>query len=282
MEKSLKPPNRVAPERLAAVTGVRLKSEQWKAVGFLAEFAKQMVILAFPGQKTSTSASNLIKEVYHIVDDMIAGCLKTGKKPPCKTRCFLCCYMQVRATPLEVLCIVDFLHTRLSPSELSKLRQRLTVTDETTRGLDSHQRACTKTVCPLLVDGKCSVYPVRPIACRVYHSLNLVDCEVPLDDVERSVTIRPDISGLSMGISAGLTEGLRAVGLQTPLLELVAGLRTVMDEPESVKRWLSGEPAFEEAEIVGAKKIASFHRALVEELGEPWNKLSDESLEIKT
>jgi hypothetical protein len=43
-----------------------------------------------------------------------------------------------------------------------------------------------------------------------------------------------------------------------------------MDEPGRLaKKWLSGEPAFVEAEIASAKKIESFHRALVEELGEP-------------
>jgi hypothetical protein len=125
-------------------------------------------------------------------------------------------------------------------------------------------------VCPLLVGGKCSVYPVRPIGCRVYHSLNLSDCTVPLDDEERSVTIRPDVFGLSMGISDGLTEGLRAVGLQPRLLELIAGLRVAMDEPESMERWLTGEAAFAKAEIAGAKKIESAHRALVADLGEPW------------
>ena len=169
---------------------------------------------------------------------------------------------------------MDFLRASLRPKELSQLQQRLAATDETTRGMESYQNVCAKMICPLLVDGECSVYPVRPIACRVYHSLNLADCESPLDDEHRSVTIRPDISGLSMGISAGLTEGLRAVGLQTRLLELVAGLRIAMDEPGLATRWLTGEPAFVKAEIAGAKKIESVHRALVEELGEPWNELS--------
>jgi hypothetical protein len=35
---------------------------------------------------------------------------------------------------------------------------------------------------------------------------------------------------------------------------------------------------FVEAEIAGAERIESFHRALVEDLAEPWNKLSGEDL----
>ena len=44
----------------------------------------------------------------------------------------------------------------------------------------------------------------------------------------------------------------------------------MINEPGSrlVKRWLSGEPAFLEAEISDAKQIESYHRLIVDELGE--------------
>jgi len=184
--------------------------------------------------------------------------------------------MRVKVTPLEVLCVSDFLRSGLRPIEWSELWQRLVATDETTRGMDGYQKVCAGIICPLLVNGKCSIYPVRPIECRVYHSLNLSDCEVPLDDKNRSVTIRSDIASLSRGIFAGLTEGLRTAGLQTRLLELTAGLRMVVDEPGLTKRWLDGEPAFAEAEIEEAKHIESAHRVLVEDLGEPWRNLMAE------
>jgi hypothetical protein len=71
-----------------------------------------------------------------------------------------------------------------------------------------------------------------------------------------------------------LREGLRAVGLQTRLLELVSGLHRVMDEPGVATRCLAGEPAFTGAQIAAAKDIESAHQALVEELGEPWDKLN--------
>ena len=106
----------------AAVEDLRLTSEQYKAVGFLAEFTKRMVVFAFPGHKTPTRASDLVKEVHRVTDNMMTGCLKTGAKPSCKTGCFWCCYMRVKVTPLEVLCIVDFLRSCLRPRELSELQ----------------------------------------------------------------------------------------------------------------------------------------------------------------
>ena len=105
---------------------------------------------------------------------------------------------------------------------------------------------------------------------------------MPLENTDRSVTIRNDITGLGMAIFAGLTEGLRAVGLQTRLLELIAGLRLVMDEPNLAKRWLEGEPTFVEAEVASAETIESLHRALVEDLKEQWDKPGGEDLGPET
>jgi len=258
------------------IEGLRLTAEQWKAVGFLAEFTKRLVSFAFPGQKRSAEALTLIREVYRVTDNMLTGCLKNGTRSACRIGCHWCCYMRVSVTPLEVLCISDYLRSGLRPRALAKLRQRLTATDERTRGMDGFQRVCAAIICPLLVNAKCSVYPVRPIQCRVYHSLNLSDCEVALDDADRSATIRSDIAGLNRGIFAGLTEGLRTVGLQTRLLELIAGLSLAADEPGLAERWLTGEPAFVDAEIAEAEQIESAHRALIEELGEPWREFSVE------
>jgi Fe-S-cluster containining protein len=253
-----------------SIEGLGLTSEQRKAVGFLAEFSKRMVLLALPGHKTPARGLYLIREVYQFTDDMMTRCLKSETRLACKKGCFWCCYLRVKVTPLEVMGIVDYLRSDLKPGEISDLRQRMVRTDEITPGMDGQQRVCANRMCPLLVDGKCLVYPVRPIACRIYHSLNLSDCKALLENDDVSMLIRRDIFGLSLGIFAGLTEGLRTVGLQTRLLDLTTGLRIAMDDPGSklVERWLSGEPAFVEAEIANAKKIENFHRALVEELGE--------------
>jgi Fe-S-cluster containining protein len=254
-----------------SIASLGLTSEQRKAVGFLAEFTKRMVVMAFPGPKTPANALSLIQEVYRFTDDMLSGCLlKSETQLPCKQGCFWCCYLRVKVTPLEVMGLVAYVRAHLEPGEISALRQRLIRTDDITRGMDGYQRLGAKQLCPLLVDGSCLAYPVRPIACRVYHSLNLSDCQALLGNANGRVTIRRDISGLSLGILAGLTEGLRAAGLQPRLLELIAGLRVAMQDPGSglVQRWLGGEPAFEEAVVANAKEIESFHRALVEELGE--------------
>jgi Fe-S-cluster containining protein len=234
-----------------------LTSEQQKALGFLAELTERMVVLACAEHKTRAGALRLIKEVYRITDQMVAGCLKSGTKPSCTIGCYRCCYLRVKASPLEVWCIFDFLRSHLTPRQLSALRGRLAASAESAQGMDGYQRVCAGIICPLLVSRKCSVYPVRPVACRVYHSLERSDCETPFAHKDRSVKIRNDIAGLGVGISSGLGRGLRAVGLRAGPLELVAALAMVMHAPGLVDSWLAGEPAFLGAEITNAQNIES-------------------------
>jgi hypothetical protein len=251
-------------------TTFRLASEQWQAVGFLAEMSRRMVVHAFPGEKTPAAALHLVREVYRVTDEMMAGCLRNGVRLACTVGCTWCCYLRVKATPLEVWAIYDFMGSYMDPSGLARIRQRLATIDDVTRGMDGQERVRARIACPLLVNARCVAYPVRPIGCRVYHSLDCADCETLLDDVAHSVKVRPNVAGLGTGLSAGLTEGLRTVGLKTRVLELTAGLRVLMDESGLAELWLAAERAFAGAEIAEVAEVESVHRALVEELAEPW------------
>jgi hypothetical protein len=248
------------------INNLHLTWEQRKAVDFLAEFSNQMVLHSFTKDRTPSGGVNLIKEVYQVSDQVLNGIHKQGIKPVCKEGCHWCCYLRAKVTPLEILGILDFWRMTLNPTEMSSVRQRLSAADEITRGMDGNQRVCARIVCPLIVDGKCLAYTVRPIACRVYHSLNLTDCEMLLENQDRSMSIRPDISGLGLGIQAGLIEGLRAVGLQTRLIDLITGLHIIMNEPGTVDDWLAGKPAFAAAEIENATEIENNYRRLIEKL----------------
>jgi Fe-S-cluster containining protein len=233
-----------------SVESLHLSSEQQKAVEFLTEFSKQLVVMAFLEKNIPTSPSSLVKELYQVYDEVIAGCLRNGTKLPCKKGCSWCCFLRVKVTPLEILCMIDYLQSNLKPVELSAFRHRLADTDKTTRGMNGSQRVYAKKICPLIVENECLVYPVRPIACRTYHSLDMSDCESSLSDDQRSLRISPKIFGIGMGILTGLTEGLQIVGLQAPMLELIAGLRMAMDEPRLTRKWLVGESAFSGAEYI--------------------------------
>jgi hypothetical protein len=252
---------------IVSIENFHLTPEQQKAVEFLAEFSEQMVAMALQGNNTLTDVVSLVREIYRVCDDVIAGCLRNGSKLPCKKGCVWCCYLRVKVTPLEVICIIDDLQSNLKVSELSALRQRIIETDEMTRGVDGIGRVRLKRICPLIVEGKCLAYRIRPITCRMYHSLDASECELSLNDDRQSLRIRHDITGIGMGMFVGMTEGLRTVGLQSGVLELITGLRIAMEEPKLMKRWLAGVPAFAEAEMESEKEIEGFYHS--KKLGNP-------------
>ena len=234
-----------------------LTAEQWKAVRFLREFSDQMVQTALGEHKTSAEVLNLVEEIYQVCDQIIAGCLKNGEKVDCKMGCAWCCYMRVKVTPIEILSMITYLRKYLKPRVLFDFQRRLAASDEITRGMDGNQRVLAKIKCPLLVDPRCLAYPARPIACRVFHSLDSTDCKRSLDDPGHSLSVRHDISGMGMGIHMGLIDGLHETGLQGSALELNAGLQIAMDSPENemVERWLRGETILIEAQIERDNKM---------------------------
>jgi len=230
------------------IEDLRLTSEQQKVMEFLTDFSSRMVVTAFLDNPPA-SPSILVKEIYRFCDSLIEGRLNRGSKLPCRKGCHWCCYLRVRATPLEVLCILDHLQSKLEPGEYSALRQRFTETDAVTRGMNGIQRIGVKKVCPFLSDTECMIYAVRPLACRTFHSLDPLDCRASLDDEQRSLRIRPDLFVISAGMLAGVKEGLGQVERQTNLLEFIAGMQIALNEPALERRWLAGDPVFAEAEI---------------------------------
>jgi hypothetical protein len=109
------------------------------------------------------------REVHQVVDPMIG---KDMGKSACRKGCFFCCFQHVEASLPEILLLSDHLRRNLSPLEMTALRGRI----------DDHQEKIRanpdgNALCPLNVDGCCSVYEARPLLCRGFNSLNVKDCE---------------------------------------------------------------------------------------------------------
>lgn len=167
----------------------------------------------------------------------------------CKAGCSYCCYLLVTVTAPEVLAVLRFILEKFSRAEVNALTQRVTATDEITRGMNGYERLYAKVPCPLLVDGKCSVYEVRPLVCRGYTSYSWAACAdslrhprpskyVPQDGVRRNSYT---------GVQDGMITALGELGFDKQPLELIAALRIVLAEPNAAERWFGGEPVFADA-----------------------------------
>lgn len=108
----------------------------------------------------------------------------TASQTPCKNGCSHCCYMGVMITDFEARKIAD--HTnRQSVKQSNNLQQILD-------GFSVEKYAGVP--CVFLGDkGECTIYPVRPLACRLHHNLNVdaSNCviKLPLENTEETPSI---------------------------------------------------------------------------------------------
>jgi Fe-S-cluster containining protein len=173
-------------------------------------------------------------------------------RPPlaCQEGCAWCCYKVVGTAAPEVLRIADYLRGMLSASDLEALRARILRLEEERRQLAHDRWAVRRLPCPLLVEGRCSVYPVRPLTCRGYTSSDAYRCErAHKSRYPVQVPVYVSQQTIAAFTLDGLRAGLAEVGLKADLLDLTAALRLALDLPDAAVRWLAGEPVFAAARL---------------------------------
>ncbi|MCW3807965.1 YkgJ family cysteine cluster protein [Plebeiibacterium marinum] len=104
-----------------------------------------------------------------------------GKAIQCEKGCSWCCYQPVYMTTQEAVLIFEFLHQAMDEAQRKKVLNNAVSKYKKTKGLTEEQKQSVKAPCPFLNQGSCSVYPVRPMACRIYLSSDKQSCKNKYD-----------------------------------------------------------------------------------------------------
>jgi Putative zinc- or iron-chelating domain len=173
-------------------------------------------------------------------------------RPPlaCTEGCAWCCRKVVGCAAPEVLHIAAYLQEHLSPEQMEATRQRVIERDGERRSLRQDSWAAKRVACPLLVDERCCVYPVRPLTCRGFNSTDARACERSVKSREHvDVPTHAPPHRLATFVLDGLRSGLGEAGLSGDLLELTAALRVALALPDAAQQWLAGQPIFAGARL---------------------------------
>lgn len=175
----------------------------------------------------------------------------------CRAGCDHCCHVIVGVTAPEALTIFDHLRRSCSDAQMARLRERVAAFRDRTRGLSSAERFSPEHPCVFLEGGRCSIYDVRPLACRGMNSLDATECETRLRDPEARVAFAANGGGhlflepihAFRAVSAGLQVGLRELyHLDMRPLELTAVMHLLLTGgPELANSWIEGGQALEAA-----------------------------------
>lgn len=180
----------------------------------------------------------------------------------CQKGCTWCCYQQVGVTTPQALHIADYIRHDDATAALAALQEL----DDLTRGMTNIERIKVQRPCAFLGDqGACSIYPVRPFACRGANSMDADICRRTIEEFDtiadewRTGIGNPWIHRLPNEAMARLQDGVLAATVQAGLLndklELTAAVRIALEDPEAGSKWLSGEDVFEAARLPELKSV---------------------------
>lgn len=201
-------------------------------------------------------ARNVLAATSRLNDALLARA--PAGKVACKVGCDHCCHQSVGLTPPEALAIRDHLQKTLSGPELARVAGRIAEAHERTAALSSAERFSPEIPCPFLSAGRCSIYEVRPLACRGMNALDADECATRLRDPDaRAAFLAGGRGGRSFmepiraahAVSAGLQIALAELyRLDMRPLELTAAMHALLCAAEpAAEAWIAGERSFESA-----------------------------------
>jgi len=138
---------------------------------------------AFEDDIPITPQEQFVTSVYSAVDQVTADGVarlrrEQGIVPACKRGCCHCCRYHIVTNIAEAHTLAQYIRREFSADQIAELRRRTErwhawdnsrpgrhPAPPVARPIDLFRN---DPYCPLLVDGVCSVYPVRPVACRTH------------------------------------------------------------------------------------------------------------------
>ena len=149
----------------------------------------------------------------------------------CKEGCDYCCHLRVDATLSEAISCLNYLEATQTLLDYQATKQRIERTAEQLSKMSNAERADSKLPCPLLVDRRCSVYPVRPIKCRGYTSRKVEDCREDFEQPGHQGQVLADAVLFSAMEQASVVvrNTLRSAGVDPTIRDLVAQLGRLLD-----------------------------------------------------
>jgi Fe-S-cluster containining protein len=198
--------------------------------------------------ENGTSPNRLIDLAAGLADyaDAAIAIVQDEYRPrlDCREGCFYCCCKPgVLITLPELLRILDRVHTTFDADAIAALRERARRYVEQLDGRSFDAPTDQSVPCPLLKDGRCSVYEVRPLTCRGYNSTSVDACQQAHGSTTALVPIFSLLKDATDATTVGAAARLREVGCNDSLVDLGTALAIALQTDEGFADAVArGEP----------------------------------------
>src|SRR5262245_20723847 len=207
---------------------------------------------ALRGGRTPLALVQVADHASRLADHAVGLAARVAPPPPsdCKEGCDWCCHLTVGAGVPEVVRVVEYLRRTLPADVFAALRERVGLLDERRRERATAAGGEPHLPCALLVDRRCTAYPVRPLMCGGFNSSDAGSCEQFVRSTGRTpVPLYAPQLRLAAFVLDGMAAGLSESGLAGDRVELTAALRIALEVPDAIERFLAGEPTFVAARL---------------------------------
>jgi Fe-S-cluster containining protein len=148
----------------------------------------------------------------------------------CKEGCSYCCRKPgVLISIPELLRILDRLTTTLDADGIAAVRERAVTYTRQLNGRSFDEPTDESIPCPLLSDGRCSVYEVRPLTCRGYNSTSVDACRQAHESGKALVPIFSVIKDVTDATTVGAATALGELGFNDALVDLGTALHIALE-----------------------------------------------------
>ncbi|WP_340114334.1 YkgJ family cysteine cluster protein [Maribellus mangrovi] len=129
---------------------------------------------------TAEGTFDALQEMYAAIDNLNDSLLdlarQQGQPIHCKKGCSWCCHQPIFALEYELDYLKAYILNNFSGQEQDAISKRAAAKNDKLKNLKDDALLNSKSPCPLLKDGTCTTYTVRPMACRIYLSTNVDSC----------------------------------------------------------------------------------------------------------
>lgn len=175
--------------------------------------------------------------MYQAIDALIDSLLAMAKRQQvpvdCHKGCAWCCHQAVFANSYEVHYLGDYLKKNFSLTEQQQITRRASGKNLHTNAMSEQEVLSYKSPCPLLIDGACSAYQARPMACRIYLSMNVATCREFYEHPDHPDNF-PALFDFPLQAGKIMNEGfiaaLQEAGILVTEFRLEEGLETILTQ----------------------------------------------------
>lgn len=140
------------------------------------QLAKKIIGNEVSKEKFHVLTRELFDNIDTLLDAFSFRIKLNNQEIHCKKSCSWCCSQPVFTNEWEAEYLRIYMKKRFSCYQLNEIKKKAKNKIDTTAGLSNKEVLQTRISCPFLENNTCSVYPARPMACRIYLSSNLDSC----------------------------------------------------------------------------------------------------------